>query len=187
MEEHIDEPQLLERSRQGDLSAFNGLVEKYQRSVYNLCLRMLTSPQAAEDATQETFIAAFKSIRTFRGDTFRPWLFRIASNACYDELRRTRSRPSASLDERQEGEGRTIGVSAPGLSPEERAEQKELGESIQRALSSLHPDQRIVAILCDIQGYDYAEIAQDVAKDRDRKSTRLNSSHSAKSRMPSSA
>lgn len=160
MDEHNDEPQLLERSRQGDLAAFNALVEKYQQSVYNLCLRMLSSPQAAEDATQEAFVAAFKAIRSFHGDTFRAWLFRIASNACYDEMRRKRSRPAASLDEPHGDQGHTIDVPASGQSPEERAEQQELGELIQRALSQLHPDQRIVLVLCDVQGFDYAEIAQ---------------------------
>src|SRR3990170_6740258 len=100
---HIDESQLIARSRQGDLDAFNRLVEHYQRPVYNLCLRMLASPQAAEDATQEAFIAAYRAIDRFRGGTpdrsgFRAWLFRIAANACYDELRRRRSRPALSLD-----------------------------------------------------------------------------------------
>jgi RNA polymerase sigma-70 factor (ECF subfamily) len=159
LDEHTDEPQLLERSRQGDLSAFNRLVERYQQGVYNLCLRMLTSPQAAEDATQEAFIAAFKSIRSFRGSAFRAWLFRIASNACYDEMRRRRSRRAASLDEPHGEDAHTIDVAATEPTPQDRAEQQELGRLIQRALSEIHPDQRIALILCDIQGFDYAEIA----------------------------
>jgi len=159
LDEHIDEPRLLERSRQGDLAAFNALVERYQQSVYNLCLRMLSSPQAAEDATQEAFIAAFKAIRSFRGDAFRPWLFRIASNACYDEMRRRRSRPAVSLDEPHGEDSHTIDVPAADPTPQDRAEQQELGALIQRVLSEIHPDQRIALILCDVQGFDYAEIA----------------------------
>ena len=160
MDKHDDEPRLLERSRQGDREAFNDLVERYQRAVYNLSLRMLGSPQAAEDATQEAFIAAFRAIHSFHGEAFRAWLYRIASNACYDEMRRRRSRQAVSLDE-PHGEGeRPLDVRAGGLSPEERAEQQELGRLIQRALSHLHPDQRIAVILCDIQGLDYAEISQ---------------------------
>jgi RNA polymerase sigma-70 factor (ECF subfamily) len=120
---------------------------------------MLTSPQAAEDATQEAFIAAFKSIRSFRGGAFRAWLFRIASNACYDEMRRRRSRPAASLDEPHGEDAHTIDVAATEPTPQDRAEQKELGRLIQWTLSEIHPDQRIALILCDIQGFDYAEIA----------------------------
>ena len=99
MATHDDEPSLLARSRDGDLDAFNTLVERHQRSVFNLCLRMLGSTQAAEDATQEAFISAFRSIKSLRGAGFRAWLARIAANACYDELRRRRSRPAVSLDE----------------------------------------------------------------------------------------
>lgn len=151
---------MLERSRQGDLSAFNALVETHQQSIYNLCLRMLVSHQAAEDATQEAFIAAFKAIRSFRGESFRPWLFRIASNACYDEMRRRRSRPATSLNEPHGAAAQTIDLASTEPSPHERAEQQELGELIQGALSTIHPDQRIALILCDVQGFDYSEIAR---------------------------
>jgi len=84
LETYADEPELISRSRDGDLAAFNVLVERCQRPLYNLCLRMLASPEAAEDATQDAFIHAFRSIRTFRGGSFRAWLFRIGANACYD-------------------------------------------------------------------------------------------------------
>jgi RNA polymerase sigma-70 factor (ECF subfamily) len=160
LDEHPDEPLLVERSRQGDITAFNGLVEKYQQSVYNLCLRMLGSPQSAEDATQEAFIAAFKAMSGFRGEAFRAWLFRIAANSCYDEMRRRRSRQASSLDE-PHGEGeRAIDVPSSRATPEEIAEQRELAELLGQALSAIHPDQRIALILCDVQGFDYAEIAQ---------------------------
>ncbi len=160
LDKHDDEPGLLERSRQGDLDAFNRLVERYQNPVYNLCLRMLGSPQAAEDATQESFISAFRAIQTFHGEAFRAWLLRIASNACYDDLRRRRGRQAVSLDEPHGEEQRTLDVPATGLTPEERAEQQELGRLIQQALADLHPDQRVCIVLCDVQGLDYTEIAQ---------------------------
>src|SRR5207249_2107460 len=96
----FDEPELIARSRGGDLAAFNLLVEHYQRPLYNLCLRMMASSEAAEDATQEAFIAAHRGIDRFRGGAaapgrptgFRAWLFRIGVNACYDEMRRRRAR-----------------------------------------------------------------------------------------------
>src|SRR3990172_7267939 len=84
------EPELLERSRRGDLEAFNAIVAAYQDRVYNLCLRLLGSPQAAEDATQEAFLSAYRNVGRMRGASLRAWLFRIAANACIDELRRRR-------------------------------------------------------------------------------------------------
>jgi RNA polymerase sigma-70 factor (ECF subfamily) len=159
LDRHDDEAGLLERSKRGELEAFNTLVDRYQAGVYNLCLRMLGSTQSAEDATQDAFIAAFRAINSFHGQGFRAWLFRIASNACYDEMRRRRSRPAVSLDEpRGEGE-QTIDPPVGGPSPEERAEQQELGRLLQDALSRIHPDQRIAIILSDMQGFDYSEIA----------------------------
>src|SRR3954452_22103832 len=89
-----DERDLVERSQSGDLDAFNALVEQHQRLVYNLCLRMLGRPPAAEDATQETFISAFRNIKSFTGANFRAWLMRIAGNICIDELRKRSRRPA---------------------------------------------------------------------------------------------
>ena len=160
MDKFDDEPDLVARSRQGDLEAFNRLVQRYQTPLYNLCLRMLGSPQGAEDATQEAFISAFRAIRSFQGAAFRAWLFRIASNACYDELRRRKSRGAQSLDEPQRGDERPLDVPAKGFSLEERAEQQELGRLLQAALLEIPADQRLAVVLCDVQGLDYAEIAR---------------------------
>jgi RNA polymerase sigma-70 factor (ECF subfamily) len=158
----FDEAELVSRSTQGDLDAFNRLVEFYQRPLYNLCLRMLASTEAAEDATQEAFIAAYRAIDRFRGTQpggFRAWLFRIAVNACYDEMRRRRSRPSVSLNAPQGKSGRSFDFPNPGPTLEETAQIAELGSAIQRALNSLPPDQRLAVVLCDVQGFEYGEIA----------------------------
>jgi RNA polymerase sigma-70 factor (ECF subfamily) len=160
LEKYEDEPDLVARSQQGDLQSFNRLVERYQTPLYNLCLRMLGSPQGAEDATQEAFISAYRSIRSFHGTAFRAWLFRIASNACYDELRRRKARPAHSIDEPQGASGRTIDVPEEGLTLDERAEQRELGDLLQAALLQIPEDQRLAIVLCDVQGFDYIEIAQ---------------------------
>lgn len=156
----FDEADLVSRGTQGDLDAFNLLVEHYQRPLFNLCLRMLNSPEAAEDATQDAFIAAYRALHRFRGGGFRAWLFRIAVNACYDELRRRRARPADSLDVRHGESGRTLDVPNPGPTLEETAQTAELGGAIQEALSTLPSDQRLVVVLCDVQGLDYAEIAE---------------------------
>jgi RNA polymerase sigma-70 factor (ECF subfamily) len=155
-----DELRLIARSRDGDVDAFNLLVERYQRPLYNLCLRMLASREAAEDATQDAFIHAFRSIHTFRGGSLRAWLFRIGANACYDEIRRRRSRPAVSLDEPRGEERRTLDVPDPAPAPEERSERRELADALQDALSRLPDDQRLAIVLADVQGLDYSEIAE---------------------------
>ncbi len=156
----LDEPELIARSTRGDLDAFNVIVKRHQRSLYNLCLRMLGSAQAAEDATQDAFIAAFLAIHRFRGGGFRAWLFRIAVNACYDELRRRHARASVSLDVPRGESGHAFDVQNPGPTLEEQAQTNELRGAIQEGLSALPSDQRLAIVLCDVQGLDYAEIAQ---------------------------
>ena len=96
---------------------------------------------------------------TFRGGSFRSWLFRIAANASYDEMRWRRSRPHVSLDEPVGAGERTLDVPDAAPSPEDRAEQAELGQAITDALAQLPDEQRLAIVLCDAQGLDYAEIA----------------------------
>lgn len=154
------EAALLLRARTGDLDAFNGLVEMHQRAVYNLCLRMVGSPAAAEDSTQDAFISAYRHIGGFRGSSFRAWLMRIASNACTDELRRRARRPAASLDAPAPGADDPPDVADHAAGPETLALQHELRASVQEALLRLPEDQRLAVILCDLQGFDYEEIAE---------------------------
>ena len=78
----------------------------YQDGVYNVAFRLLGSAESAADVTQETFISAFKHLRSFRGGSLRAWLFRIATNAAYDMMRKMRSRPAESLDAWQDTPGR---------------------------------------------------------------------------------
>lgn len=152
----MEEQELIERSRQGDLDCFNQLVERYQRDVYNLCLRMLGDPHAAEDATQEAFISAFKGVGRFRGGSFRAWLFTIAANASRDRLRTLRRRPAVSLDALTVD----MDVDCRQPSPEDYAMGRERGEEIARALDALPPEMRLAVILRDIEGLEYEEIAR---------------------------
>ena len=151
------EEELISRSREGDLDCFNRLVELYEREVYNLSLRMLGNAQAAEDATQDTFLSAYRGIGGFRGGSFRAWLLRIAANSCRDQLRRSRRRPFTSLDALEEDTSQLV---HPGESPEDYALRKGLASEIERGLASLPADQRLVVILCDIQGLSYEEVAR---------------------------
>jgi len=154
-----DESCLIDQSQKGDLAAFNALVECYQRQVYNLCLRLLTSAEAAEDATQEAFIAAYRRIDSFRGGNFRAWLLRIAANASYDELRRQRRRPAASLEAAMAAP-RSAQAASTAASPEDEALRLELNVHLQDGLATLPADQRLAVILRDVHGLSYEELAE---------------------------
>jgi RNA polymerase sigma-70 factor (ECF subfamily) len=153
-----DEAALIERSQRGDLDAFNALVLAYQGTVYGLCYRMLGARQPAEDATQETFISAFRAIARFSGGSFRAWVLRIAANACHDEIRRRRSRRQVPLDA---GDDRpALEVAAADEPLEQRAERLELARCLQEALAALPEEQRLVVVLRDVQGLAYDEVAR---------------------------
>jgi RNA polymerase sigma-70 factor (ECF subfamily) len=154
-----DEPAHVARARDGDLDAFNALVEQHQRVVFNLCLRMLGSPAAAEDATQDAFLSAYRSIGGFRGGGFRPWIMRIAANACTDELRRRGRRPAVSLDAPAPGSDDPLDVADAGPGPEAEALRHEQRDAVQAALLLLPADQRLAVVMCDIQGFTYEEIS----------------------------
>src|SRR6185503_20528247 len=94
----MDEPVLIREAQHGDLTAFNRLVLEYQSALYNVAYRIMGDVDSASDATQEAFISAYKNIRGYRGGSFKGWLMRIVTNACYDELRRRKRRPAASLE-----------------------------------------------------------------------------------------
>ncbi len=157
-----NEAELIDRSRRGDLDAFNCLVLAYQDRVYSLCLRMLGSPHAADDATQETFLAAYRSIARLRGASARSWLLRIAAHACIDEIRRRRRRPAASLDAPAPGAESRPALDPPddpASRPEPLALQAELSAALQQELLRIPADQRLAIVLCDIEGLSYEEIA----------------------------
>ena len=155
MTAHEDE--LILYSKNGNLEAYNQLVEKYQQPVYNIALRMLGTSQDAEDTTQEVFIQAWKALHSFRGNNFKAWLFRITSNYCTDVLRSKRGRRADSLDAIFP-EYNPLPSSAE--SPEEHALKEEVGQLIARQLLYLSEDQRLVITLADLQGLSYEEIAQ---------------------------
>ena len=163
----MDEHALIQSALDGDLDAFNRLVLAYQDMLFNQAYRMMGEPQAAEDATQDAFIAAFRKLHTYRGGSFRAWLLRIVTNLCYDELRRRKRRPTSPLeplDQYDEEIESPQWLTDPGENPEETTERAELAEALQYCLDDLPPEFRSVVILVDIQGMDYAEASQAVGR-----------------------
>ncbi len=158
----MDESALIQSAKSGDHEAFNRLVLAYQDMVYNHAHAILGESDSAEDAVQETFIKAFRGLIGYRGGSFRAWLLRIASNTCYDELRRS--------NHRQEVDDWLVGedgeeyellelLPSPELSPDAQVEQRELMAAVQRGLQRLPVEYRAAAVIVDVLGFDYAEAA----------------------------
>lgn len=152
---------LILQSRNGNLAAFNQLVERYQVAVYNLCVRLLASKEAAEDATQEAFLSAYRALDRFEGGSFRSWLLRIAANQAKDELRRRKRKDrAASLDEIFDTLDAPVEVPDHTERPEDRVQRAAVSTALQRALMDLPPDQRRAIVLVDVMGYPYEEAAR---------------------------
>jgi RNA polymerase sigma-70 factor (ECF subfamily) len=163
----MNEAELIKDAQNGDLEAFNRLVLVYQGMVYNQAYRVMGEAPAADDAAQDTFISAFKKIKTYRGGSFKAWLLRIVTNACYDELRRRKRRPTTPLEPANEYDEEIETpqwIADPGESPEDFVARLELGKAIQHCLDTLSVDFRTVVVLVDVQGMDYTEAAQVVGK-----------------------
>ncbi|MBE3559244.1 MAG: sigma-70 family RNA polymerase sigma factor [Ktedonobacteraceae bacterium] len=162
-----EEERLISRSQHGDVSAFNQLILHYQQSVYGVVYRLLGDHEVAADVTQDTFIAAFRAIRSFRGgSSLRAWLLRIGSNMAYDYWRRTQRQRANSLEaliEEEEPHAADLAgaLTAGGVedNPELHLLNQELQDLIQRGLQHLPLDQRTAVVLCDIEGLSYEEIA----------------------------
>lgn len=156
----MDEQALIVSASKGDLRAFNQLVMLYQSMVYNVAYRILSDPDAASDATQDAFLSAFKAMGKFRGGSFKAWLLRIVTNACYDQLRVKQRRPTSSLDDLPVESDHSPYLHDQAEKPDEFVERQELNHMIQVAISTLPVEQRVVVVLSDVQGLSYQEIAQ---------------------------
>jgi RNA polymerase sigma-70 factor (ECF subfamily) len=159
----MDEQALISDAQKGSLDAFNTLILHYQDSVFNAALRIMGDEDQAADAAQEAFISAFKSIPSFRGGSFNGWLMRIVTNACYDELRRKKRRPTTPLEpETDDGEEMDSPrwLADPNMTPDQQAEADELEHAIQHCIDNLPLEFKTVVVMADLQGLDYAEVAK---------------------------
>lgn len=148
---------LVAAARRGDRDAFADLVRAHHPNVYGLCLGMLGDPAAADDAAQEAFLAAWKALPSFKGDSaFGTWLHRIAANKCLDALRRAGRRTEDSLDAILEAGGaRAESVQSGGSGPETAVEAADLAGKV---LGGLSDEYRLILTLREVQGLSYEEI-----------------------------
>jgi len=164
--------ELVERAQQGDGSAFAMLVERHQRQLYRLALRMTGSEADAQEVLQEAFLNAYQKLPLFRGEAqFSSWLYRIAANSALMRLRRKRRAPDTLAEQpldlvgpRFSAEGYLEPTSSSDWS--QRADEKmmsgELGEAINRAVADLPDDYRTVFLLKDVDGLSNEDIANSL-------------------------
>jgi RNA polymerase sigma-70 factor (ECF subfamily) len=158
-----NEEECIRRCQAGKTDAFEGIVQAYEKKIYNLAFRMTGNHEDANDLAQEAFVKVYHSISTFRGDAkFSTWLYRIATNVCLDELRRKGRRKVEHLDEPVFTEDGAMEREIPDWSanPEEAFETREIQNMVQNGMKQLPDEQRIALVLRDIQGYSYEEISE---------------------------
>ncbi len=154
--DRTEEQVLVMRAQRGEQDAFRILVERYQQYVYALALRMLASPEDAEDAAQEAFLSAWRGLPNFRMDAkFSTWLYRLTVNAATDLLRK-RKKTQGQVSMEEEPVAATTADPAP--TPEEAAEQQERNAALQQAVMLLSEQHRTILLLREVNGLDYGEI-----------------------------
>jgi len=163
----VDEIALIQAARGGDLDSFNRLVLAYQDLIYSQAYRMIGDSESADDATQNAFISAYNHLNSFRGGSFKAWLLRIVTNACYDELRRRKRRPTVPLeplDDAGEEVESAHWMVDPADQPEDQVQRIELQRAIQHCLDGLPDEFRAAVIMVDVQGLDYFEASTAIGK-----------------------
>jgi len=161
--EVADERKLIERSREGDIAAFDQLVRKYERSVFNTAYRLSGSYDDASDIAQEAFVRAWNNLKSFRGDAaFSTWLYRIVTNIFLDERKRKKNRQHRSLEEERDLDESSVTrqYEAPSPGPQDIAEGEERRRILEQAISSLPDNQKAMVVLYHTQGLAYEEIAE---------------------------
>ena len=161
----MDEARLIEEAKQGRLAAFNQLVLAYQGMAYNVAYRVVGHPDGAADACQEAFLKAYKAISQHQGGSFKSWLMRIVTNACYDQIRYHSRRPATPLEDLIEDPDEfNSKLISEAEQPEAYALRGELNDLIQLGIRHLPEDQRVVLVLNDVEGFSYQEIAEIIGQ-----------------------
>lgn len=172
-----DEYAIIERCKQGDISAFDELIRRYEKQIYNFAFRLCGNYDDANDVISEAFIKVFNAIQSFRGDAnFSTWLFRIVTNVYLDERKRSKGHLNIPLDEYIELEESTVTrqIEDPSPGPIEQLEAKERSDILQEAINSLPDYQRVMVVLFHTQGKSYEEIAEIIGLPIGTVKSRLN-------------
>jgi RNA polymerase sigma-70 factor (ECF subfamily) len=160
METATSDEQIVERALTGDAEAFGEIVNRWERRIFALAYGMLGREEDARDATQETFLAAFRNLRGFRGEAkVSSWLHRIAVNQCITRQRRAKVRNEAAIEDEEERQPSSF--SSPlELSPARVTEGRESIEAVRRAVNSLPLDLRQVVLMKEFEELTFREISE---------------------------
>ena len=153
---------LVQRCKSGERGAFDDLIRRYEKKVYNFAYRLSGNYDEANDVASETFVRVFNALHNFRGDSsFITWLFRIVTNVYLDEKKRQRNRPHQSLEEIIELEEASVQrqIEDPGPTPEVQVQRLESTELLQNAINSLPEYQRMMIVMYHTENRSYDEIA----------------------------
>jgi RNA polymerase sigma-70 factor, ECF subfamily len=154
--ETMSDAACVRRLQRGDIDAFEILVRRHEKAIFNLVYRMLGDYDDAAETSQEVFLSAYRAIGQFRGEAnFSTWLYRIALNHATTRRKSTSSRqrrlvPLDSSDMVDEAQ----------IGPAETLEKKELRERVQGALNELEPEDAAIILLRDLQDIPYEDVAQ---------------------------
>ena len=155
----LTDEQLVEMAVADNPNAFGEIVRRWERKIFALCFGMLAREEEAKDATQETFIAAFRNLSNFRGDAkVSSWLHRIAVNQCLTTMRRQKSRSESFLDDEDESADRVF-VAPSNKMPSRTAEQNERMAIVRQAVNALPPDLRQIIVMKEFEEMTFQEIS----------------------------
>ena len=173
----MTEQELVQRARKGDELAFEQLVTDNEKRIYNLCCRLTGNPDDGAELAQEAFLNAWRGLEKFHGESsFATWLYRLASNAAIDYLRRQRKqRGELSLDDEELG----LDAVDAGPGPQDAAEGEEVRSAVAAGLRALSEGHRQVLVLRELQGLSYEEIAAVLAVDLGTVKSRISRARSA--------
>ena len=163
IETPTSDEQIVERALSGEAEAFGEIVRRWERKIYALTFGMLGSAEDARDATQETFLSAYRNLPGFRGEAkVSSWLHRIAVNQCISRLRRPQMRAETALEDQVEAAGESFLADPAHTSPAAAAEKRERSEAVRRAVGALPPELREVVVMKEFEGLTFQEIADSL-------------------------
>ena len=151
---------IVERALSGDAEAFGEIVRRWERRIFALAYGMLGREEDARDATQETFLAAFRNLRGFRGEAkVSSWLHRIAVNQCITRQRRAKVRSESALEEEEEKDAGSFAAPL-GLSPSRITESTQITHAVRRAVNSLPVELRQIVVMKEFEELTFKEISE---------------------------
>ena len=164
--------ELVAAFQDGDTSAFDQLVRRWDRRVHGAIYRVVGADEDVRDLCQEAFLKAYRGLGSFKREArFSSWLYQIAINVCRDRMRRRKGKVAVSLDELEDSADARLRAHAP--SPLELVERRDMRRLVERAMDGLTADEREVIVLKEYQGLTFPEIAEALAIPQSTVKTRL--------------